>query len=167
MEIWTLIVKSNAFNFLILLGLIIFAIKFFKVGSLIEKACTKVKETVENSDLEKENSKVELQKANETIKNIANEVKEIFDNAQKSAELMGEKILKDADLQAKSIEQNAKKVMEFESKKVALNLTQKTALASLEVAKNHIKNTLKEKPQYHNDFIQKSIDELDRLKTNE
>ena len=57
--------------------------------------------------------------------------------------------------------------MEFESKKVALNLTQKTALASLEVAKNHIKNTLKEKPQYHNDFIQKSIDELDRLKTNE
>ena len=167
MEIWTLIVKSNAFNFLILLGLIIFAIKFFKVGSLIEKACTKVKETVENSDLEKENSKVELQKANETIKNIANEVKEIFDNAQKSAELMGEKILKDADLQAKNIEQNAKKVMEFESKKVALNLTQKTALASLEVAKNHIKNTLKEKPQYHNDFIQKSIDELDRLKTNE
>lgn len=167
MEIWTLIVKSNAFNFLILLGLIIFAIKFFKVGNLIEKACLKVKETVENSDLEKENSKVELQKANETIKNIANEVKEIFDNAQKSAELMGEKILKDADLQAKSIEQNAKKVMEFESKKVALNLTQKTALASLEVAKNHIKNTLKEKPQYHNDFIQKSIDELDRLKTNE
>lgn len=167
MEIWTLIVKSNAFNFLILLGLIIFAIKFFKVGSLIEKACTKVKETVENSDLEKENSKVELQKANETIKNIANEVKEIFDNAQKSAELMGEKILKDADLQAKNIEQNAKKIMEFESKKVALNLTQKTALASLEVAKNHIKNTLKEKPQYHNDFIQKSIDELDRLKTNE
>ena len=167
MEIWTLIVKSNAFNFLILLGLIIFAIKFFKVGSLIEKACTKVKETVENSDLEKENSKVELQKANETIKNITNEVKEIFDNAQKSAELMGEKILKDADLQAKNIEQNAKKVMEFESKKVALNLTQKTALASLEVAKNHIKNTLKEKPQYHNDFIQKSIDELDRLKTNE
>ena len=167
MEIWTLIVKSNAFNFLILLGLIIFAIKFFKVGSLIEKACTKVKETVEYSDLEKENSKVELQKANETIKNIANEVKEIFDNAQKSAELMGEKILKDADLQAKNIEQNAKKVMEFESKKVALNLTQKTALASLEVAKNHIKNTLKEKPQYHNDFIQKSIDELDRLKTNE
>lgn len=167
MEIWTLIVKSNAFNFLILLGLIIFAIKFFKVGSLIEKACLKVKETVENSDLEKENSKVELQKANETIKNIANEVKEIFDNAQKSAELMGKKILKDADLQAKNIEQNAKKVMEFESKKVALNLTQKTALASLEVAKNHIKNTLKEKPQYHNDFIQKSIDELDRLKTNE
>ena len=137
------------------------------MGNLIEKACLKVKETVENSDLEKENSKVELQKANETIKNIANEVKEIFDNAQKSAELMGEKILKDADLQAKNIEQNAKKVMEFESKKVALNLTQKTALASLEVAKNHIKNTLKEKPQYHNDFIQKSIDELDRLKTNE
>ena len=109
MEIWTLIVKSNAFNFLILLGLIIFAIKFFKVGSLIEKACTKVKETVENSDLEKENSKVELQKANETIKNIANEVKEIFDNAQKSAELMGEKILKDADLQAKKYRAKRKK----------------------------------------------------------
>ena len=167
MEIWTLIVKSNAFNFLILLGLIVFVIKFFNIGNLIENACIKVKEAVENSDLEKENSQNELQKANETVKNIANEVKEIFDNAQKSAELIGEKILKDADLQAKSIEQNAKKVMEFESKKVALNLTEKTALASVEVAKNHIKNILREKPHYHNDFIQKSIDELDRLKTNE
>ncbi len=167
MEIWTLIVKSNAFNFLILLGLIIFAIKFFKVGNLIEKACSKIKENVENSDLEKENSQKKLKEANETVKNITNEIKEIFDNAQKSAELMGEKILTDANTQIKNIEQNAQKAVEFESKKIALSLTQKTALASLEVAKNHIKNTLKEKPQYHKDFIQKSIDELDRLKTNE
>ena len=167
MEIWTLIVKSNAFNFLILLGLIIFAIKFFKVGGLIEKACIKVKENVESSDLERENSQKELKVANETAKNIANEVKEIFDNAQKSAKLIGEKIMQDANTQVKSIEQNAKKTIESEGKKIALNLTQKTALASLEVAKSHIINTLEQKPQYHNDFIQKSIDELDRLKTNE
>lgn len=91
MEIWTLIVKSNTFNFLILLGLIIFAIKFFKVGNLIESACTKVRETVEKSQNAKEDSKNELQKANEAVKNIAREVEEIFNNAQKSAELMGKK----------------------------------------------------------------------------
>ena len=87
MEIWTLIVKSNTFNFLILLGLIIFAIKFFKVGNLIESACTKVRETVEKSQNAKEDSKNELQKANEAVKNIAREVEEIFNNAKKSATL--------------------------------------------------------------------------------
>ena len=164
MEIWTLIVKSNAFNFLILLGLIIFAIKFFKVGNLIESARQKVKQDVESSDDAKENSIVKLKEANETVKNIAQEVKEIFDNAQKSAELMGEKILKDADTQAKSIFENAQKAIESEGKKIALSLTQKTALASLEVAKNHMKNTLENKPEYHESFIKKSIDELDRLR---
>lgn len=164
MEIWTLIVKSNAFNFLILLGLIIFAIKFFKVGNLIDSAKQKVKEDVESSDNAKENSIVKLKEANETVKNIAQEVKEIFDNAQKNAELMGEKILKDADTQAKGIFENAQKAIESESKKIALSLTQKTALASLEVAKNHMKNTLENKPEYHKNFIKKSIDELDRLR---
>ena len=130
MEIWTLIVKSNAFNFLILLGLIIFAIKFFKVGNLIESARQKVKQDVESQDDAKENSIEKLKEANETVKNIAQEVKEIFDNAQKNAELMGEKILKDADTQAKGIFENAQKAIESESKKIALSLTQKTALAS-------------------------------------
>ena len=167
MEIWTLIVKSNTFNFLILLGLIIFAIKFFKVGNLIESACTKVRETVEKSQNAKEDSKNELQKANEAVKNIAREVEEIFNNAQKSAELTGKKILDDADIEARGIFDNAQKTLESESKKTALSLTQKTALASYEIAKNHICKTIKEKPDYHKDFIEQSIKELDRLKTNE
>ena len=167
MEIWTIIVKSNAFNFLILLGFIIILAKVFKVGNLIDSACNKVKENVQNSDIAKENSEQKLKEANETVKNIANEVKEIFYNAQKNAELIGEKILKDADIRRENIYDNAQKTIEKEGKKIAMTLTQKTALASFEVAKNHIINTLKQKPDYHNDFIKQSIDELNRLKTNE
>ena len=135
MEIWTIIVKSNAFNFLILLGFIIILAKVFKVGNLIDSACNKVKENVQNSDIAKENSEQKLKEANETVKNIANEVKEIFDNAQKNAELIGEKILKDADIRRENIYDNAQKTIEKEGKKIAMTLTQKTALASFEVAK--------------------------------
>ena len=80
---------------------------------------------------------------------------------------MGDKILKEADNQAKRIFENANKVLEQEGKKLVLSLTQKTALASLETAKNHIQKTLEEKPDYHLDFIKQSIDELNRLKTDE
>ena len=117
MEIWTIIVKSNAFNFLILLGFIIILAKVFKVGNLIDSACNKVKENVQNSDIAKENSEQKLKEANETVKNIANEVKEIFDNAQKNAELIGEKILKDADIRRENIYDNAQKTIEKEGKK--------------------------------------------------
>ena len=126
MEIWTIIVKSNAFNFLILLGFIIILAKVFKVGNLIDSACNKVKENVQNSDIAKENSEQKLKEANETVKNIANEVKEIFDNAQKNAELIGEKILKDADIRRENIYDNAQKTIEKEGKKIAMTLTQKT-----------------------------------------
>lgn len=167
MEIWNIIVKSNTFNFLILLGFIILLCKIFKAGSLIEGACQKIKTNIENSDNAKSDSEKKLDEARKAVENVANEVKEIFDNAQKNAGLIGDKILKEADNQAKRIFENANKVLEQEGKKLVLSLTQKTALASLETAKNHIQKTLEEKPDYHMDFIKQSIDELNRLKTDE
>ena len=167
MEIWNIIVKSNTFNFLILLGFIILLCKIFKAGNLIENACQRIRQNVQNSNSAKSDSEKKLEEARKTVQNVANEVKEIFDNAQKSAGLIGDKILKEADNQAKRIFENANKTLEQEGKKLVLSLTQKTALASLETAKNHIQKTLEEKPQYHNDFIKQSIDELNRLKTDE
>ena len=55
-------------------------------------------------------------------------------------------------------------MIESEGKKIISSLSQKTAFASVELAKKHIIETLKNKPQYHASFINSSIDELDRLK---
>ena len=75
-----------------------------------------------------------------------------------------QEILEDAKLQSENILVNTEKMIESEGKKIISSLSQKTALASVELAKKHIVETLKNKPQYHANFINSSIDELDRLK---
>lgn len=167
MEIWTLIVKSNTFNFAILLFLIILLIKFLNVKSKLEGAQKKVEESVNNSTKAKEESQTKLNLALDEVKNIAHDIKKIFDTAEINAKNMGEKILYEANKQVENIETNSKKALEKEDKKTALKLKEKTALASLELAKEHLIKTLENNPNYHNELIKKSIEELEGLKINE
>ena len=112
----------------------------------------------------KEASIVELKNAETSVRNVGIEIGEILKNAEQTAEKLGNKILEDAKLQSENILVNTEKMIESEGKKIISSLSQKTALASVELAKKHIVETLKNKPQYHANFINSSIDELDRLK---
>ena len=63
-----------------------------------------------------------------------------------------------------NIEKNIDKVVSIEEKKISNLLTEKTSLASIELAKQHIEKMLEQNPELHNKFIQNSIDELDKVK---
>ncbi len=56
-----------------------------------------------------------------------------------SAEVIGKKILSEAEKQLQNIEQNAKKVIEAEEKMIISTLTKETSKASVAAAKNHIR----------------------------
>ena len=60
MEIWNLIVKSNTFNFILLVGVFVYIIKKFDLSNKIDTSINKIKETIDNSSFELENSKKEL-----------------------------------------------------------------------------------------------------------
>ena len=53
---------------------------------------------------------------------------------------------------------------EAEEKTAAASLSKQTAKASVELAKEHIKQTLNNNPELHAKFINEGIDELDRIK---
>lgn len=164
MEIWALIVKSNTFNFAIFLLIIILIAKKVDINKILENMQEKVKQFVNDSKLAKEASIVELKNAETSVRNVGIEIGEILKNAEETAEKLGNRILEDAKLQSENILVNTEKMIESEGKKIISSLSQKTALASVELAKKHIVETLKNKPQYHANFINSSIDELDRLK---
>ena len=97
------------------------------------------------------------------MENLDQELKVIVDEAQKSASVIGEKILSEAQKQIESIEANAEKVIVAEEKMLVMNLTKTTSIASVDMAKSKIQNTLEQTPSLHEKYINDSIDELDRL----
>lgn len=167
MEIWALIVKSNTFNFLIMVIIMIAVLKGIHIGQLLENAKTKIKEKIDLSSKTKEDSVSKLAKAHAAISNIEDEIEKIFSKNDENIENIKSKIEDETSAALQKIEDNSKKLITLEEDKIFSNLSKQTALASIELAKNHIIKTLEEKPQYHDNFISESINELDEVQYNE
>ena len=164
MEIWTLIVKSNTFNFIFLVLILGLICKFCKVGELLSKAQNKVKDDIDFSSKTKEESINELNLAKEEIKNLQNEIDDIFQKSKENIENFNQKANDELKNQEEKIQEDTQKIASSEEKKASLSLRKQTALAVFEVVKNHLQKMLEKNPKYHQNFIKESIEELDRLK---
>ncbi len=164
MEIWKIIVQSNTFNFIIMIVLFAFIIKKCKLNQKLDETIVNIKETIEKSEDFKNASLKELSEADEKTKNIAEEIKEIEQKGEQNLKNIEEKLNKDSEIQINSIKLNAEKIIDAKEKEIVSDITKKTILTSIEVAKKHIINLLKNHPEYHQSFVKQSIKELDRLK---
>ena len=160
---WNIIVKSNTFNFAVLL--LIFAILFKKlnVSALVEQIKQDIINTINNAKAERENAKNKLYDAQKSIEHIEEEIKQRLDEASLRGEGIAKQIAANADEQVKLIEKNISRVINAEEKTLSAKITEKTLKASIELAKQHIKNTLVNNPELHNKFIDESIDNIDRV----
>ena len=164
MEFWKLIVESNTFNFVVLMALAILLIKKLKFNEKIDEAIAKIKETIDRSEAVRQESIEELNANIEKTKNVHLEIEEIEKRGQENLKNIEEKLNKNSENQVISIKQNADKIITSKEKEIVQNLSKKTVLASLEIAKNHVVNLLEKNPEYHQKFIEESIEELNRLK---
>jgi len=162
-HIWNVFVTSNTFNFVVFIAL--FALLFKKVNfkGMLEGMQKKVETFIENAKKEKEEALQLLNKAESSVANLDNELKDIVEDAEKSAQVISKKVLTEAEKQIESIEANATRIIKAEEKQLVAKLEKSASKASVEVAKTHIKNVLGQTPSLHEKYINESIDELDRL----
>lgn len=162
-HIWNVIVESNTFNFIIFVMLLGLIIKKVNVAAAISALQQKIVKIIEEAKKERDDAHESLLQAEKAVENLDSELKEIVNDAQNSAKVLGEKILNEAQKQIEDIENNAQKVIEAEEKLLISNLAKQTSKQSVETAKSHITNVLAETPTLHEKYINESIDELDRL----
>lgn len=162
-KIWGAIVETNTFNFVIFVAIIALVLKKIKIGDAIAALQQKIIKIIEDAKKNRDDAHNELKQAEKAVENLGTELKEIVDDAQRSAKVLGEKILTEAKKQVEDIENNAKKVIEAEEKLLISSLAKQTSKQSVEAAKSHITNVLTETPTLHEKYINESIDELDRL----
>lgn len=163
LKIWNILVESNTFNFILFLffiGLILKKVNIAAIINLLQQKIIKILDEVQNDKEDAHNKFLQAEKA---IENLPQELDGIISEAQKSAKVIGDKILNEAKKQVEIIELNAQKSIDAEEKLLISKLTKNTSNASIEAATSHIKNILIQTPTLHEKYINESIDELDRL----
>ena len=162
-HIWNVFVTSNLFNFVVFLAIFAWIFKKFDLKGMLTGLQQKISNLIELAKKERAEATQELEKAQSAVANLDTELKIIVNDAQKSAEVISEKLLKEAEKQIESIESNAVKVIAAEEKLIVSNLSKSATKASVAVAKAHIEKVLAETPTLQEKYINESIDELDRL----
>lgn len=160
---WDLIVKSNTFNFAILLLIFAMIFKKINISAIIEKMKNDILSAIENANLTKEKAKSDLGSAKKAVKNLDVEVKERLEKAEGQAKTVAKQILEDAAHKVIQIEGGISRAVEAEEKTLSSSLSKKAVKASVELAKDNIKKTLNANPELHKKFINESIDDLEGI----
>lgn len=155
---------SNTINFAIMAILLGVIIKKLHLSTAFEKSIEAIKNQISNSETEKANSSKILGKNKDLIEKLPNELEEMEKTSQSKLTAFEEKIEDNTRKTIENLVLATDRIKTIEEKKVSNLLTQSTSKEALELAKNRIYELLEKNPEMHNDFIQQSIDELDKVK---
>ena len=163
MDFWNLILKSNTFNFIILLLLLTVILKKINLVKLIDEIKIKITEKLNNTEIEKSNADEALEAAKSKLINIDTEINEKNEIANTRANNAASMIKEVTERKLNQIAANTKKTIENDTKSLINILSDKTAKDSIEMAERFIRNKLKAEPNLHNKYIDESIENLDRV----
>ncbi len=160
LHIWSKILLSNLFNFVVMVCLLGWLIKKFNIAEKLEQGRKNIEDRILVSNIAKENAIQNLFETQAETEKNDEEVFAILDKAEKNAVIVGEKLVEDAEKQASEFDKNTKKAVEANIKSLKINLTSKTADTAIKLAKKHIEAELKDNKDLHIRYINESIDAL-------
>ena len=156
--------RTNLFNFVIFLSILIFLFKKIDVVGMLENMKNAVIENIEASKTSKSESETHLKEIEEKVSHIEEEIDGIIKKSEQNAKLVGEKIIEDANHTVESIKDNSKKLIENKSALLKNDILKRASEASIEVARNHIVNELNNNYDLHQRLIDESLEALNSYK---
>lgn len=156
--------RTNLFNFVIFLSILIFLFKKIDVVSMLDNMKNVVIENIEASKTSKLDSETHLKEIEEKVSHIEEEIDGIIKKSEQNAKLVGEKIIEDANHTVESIKDNSKKLVENKSALLKNDILKRASEASIEVARNHIVNELNNNYDLHQKLIDESLEALNSYK---
>ena len=156
--------RTNLFNFVIFLSVLIFLFKKVDVVGMLENMKNAVVENIEASKTSKTESETQLKEIEEKVSHIEEEIDRIIKKSEQNAKLVGEKIIDDANNTVSSIKDYSKKLVENKSALLKNDILKRASQASIEVARNHIVNELNNNYDLHQRLIDESLEALNSYK---
>lgn len=163
-EIWNWLMSTNVLNFIVMIAILYYISKKFDFAGKLESAREKVVAEIRESEEAKRQSEKEFQDNAEMASHIDEEIYSALGIAEKSANALGKKMLEDAKVITRGIITSTQKRIDAQVNLLYADLLKKTALTSVEIAKEHIKKELSEHTELHDKFIYDSLNALDEVK---
>lgn len=153
--------RTNLFNFIIFLSIIIFVIKKIDVKGILDNAKNEVVDSINHSEEVKLESENNLKEIEEVIAHLEEEVDGIIRKSDENAKLVGAKIIEDAHNAVETLKENARKIIGNHTALLKNDIMKRASMASVEVAKKHIISELNLNQGLHDKLIDESIDAVD------
>ena len=153
--------RTNLFNFIIFALIIIFLIKKLNVSAKMESSVDSVKETIEESETAKTESEEKLSNIEESMTHLSDEIDAILAESNERAQLVGSKIIEDANKTANIVKDNAQKSLENSTILLKNDIIRRASLASIEIAKSYILEELSKNAELHDKLIDESIEKIE------
>lgn len=161
-NLWDIILKSNTFNFVVLLVIIVIVMQKLHLTEVLENIKNEIIERIEKAKQAKADAENYLAESKLKIENLDSEISEKISLAYTQANNVGDMIRETAQKKIKQVNDNVDKVIFAEEKKISTLLNDRTALASVELAESIIREKLANTPSLHDKYINDSILEIEK-----
>ena len=149
-------------NFIVFVAIIVFVLRqAVHPKAMLEQMQTAVENEIKTSEVTKEESENRLSAIKKSSENVKKEIDDIIEKSKENAQLVGAKILKEADETALGLKDNAEKVIENNLVLLKNDLIKRASLASVEIAKMQIINELNNNSTLHEKLIDESIEAIE------
>ncbi len=163
MELLKKLAESNTINFIIMLVILAVIVVKMNLKSAMDTSISNVAGTIKKSDDAKTDSINKLEKSKSQIEKLPTDIANLEKEAKVKADVFKKQIEDSSSKEISSIQNSVSRIMSIEEKKISNNLQKKTIEESISMAENNIKRMLSENPDLHRQFIQESLDELDKV----
>ena len=154
------IARTNLFNFIIFASIIAYLFVKIDVIGNIERGAQEVIDSIKKSEEAKDNSESTLKSIEDMISHLEEEVNELIKRSEKNAEIVGEKILSEAEVTVETIKENTEKLVDNKGALLRNDIMQRASLASVEIAKKQILKELENNYDLHNKLIDESVEAI-------
>ncbi|GEM_PF-6501130 len=160
LNIWNLILKSNLFNFILMLLCLAWIIDYFDLGGALEKGRKSIEDKVNNAKQEHSDALNTLYETQDKEASVDEEAYKIIDKSSKNAVIVGENLLKEAHKQSETYSQTTQKAIDANIANAKLHITNETAEKAVNLAKKHIVNELNKDRNLQIKYINESLENL-------
>ena len=163
-EFWDLIVRSNTFNFIVLLVILAIIYQKLNISSAIEKMKSDIAAFLENSKKEREASEKYLIETKKSVEHLDEEIKETLEKSKVLAQNVFDEIQSMAQKSVEKIEANVDKIIDNETRKINTQLSRTTASSAVALATAKLKERFEKDHALHEKHINDAIETLNRIK---
>lgn len=163
MELLKKLAESNTINFIIMLGILAVIVIKMNLKASMDTSISNVAAIIKKSDDAKSESITKLEKSKAEIEKLPTDIENLKKEAKVKADVFKKQIENSSSEEISNIKNSISRVMSIEEKKISNALQKKTIEESILMAEKNIKRLLSENSDLHRQFIQESLDELDKV----